>query len=103
MGSLHALVVIPYYFFTALSLYLLFSVICRVVRKSVSANPIAIAAVVGALIATAAPLMSGTTRLADYSWPGLVFLFVISMIFATVDTVLKNSLSLPADAELEDI
>ncbi len=103
MSFLHPLIVIPYYFFTALSLYLLFSVICRIVRASVSANPLAIAAVVGALVATAAPLMSGTTRLAEYSWPGLVFLFVISLIFATVDTLLKNSLSLPADAELEDI
>jgi len=103
VGSLHWLVLIPYYFFTALSFYLLFSVICRVVRAPVSANPIAITAVVVGLLATAAPLLSGWTKLANYSWPGMLALFAVSMVLATVDTLLKGSLSLPADAELEDV
>lgn len=103
MSSLHWLILIPYYFFSALSFFLLFSVICRVVRASISANPIAITAVVAGLVATAAPLLSGATELADYSWPGMLALFAISMVLALVDTILKGSLSLPADAELEDV
>jgi hypothetical protein len=103
VSSLHWLILIPYYFFSALSLFLLFSVVCRVVRASASANPIAITAVVAAVVATAAPLLAGATELADYSWQGMLGLFAVSMVLATVDTLLKGSLGLPADAELEDV
>jgi hypothetical protein len=103
VSSLHWLVLIPYYFFSALSFFLLFSVICRLVRAPVSANPMAITAILAGLVATAAPLLSGMTSLANYSWPGMLGLFAISMVLALADSLLKASLSLPADAELEDV
>ena len=103
MGSLHWLVLFPYYFFTAVCLYLLLTLICRVVRAGVSANPLAITAVVAAVLATATPLLGGGTRLAQYSWQGLVVLLAVSAILATLDAVLAGPLKLPLDAELEDI
>ena len=103
MGALHWLILFPYYFFTALSLFLLLLVICRVVRAEVSANPLSMTAVVAAVVLTAAPLVSGATSISDYSWPGLVFLLVVSLVLATIDAVLKSSLAVPIDAELEDV
>ncbi len=103
MSSLHWLILIPYYFFTALSLYLAFALVCRFARLSASANPIAIAAVVGALVATAAPLVLDWTEISQYSWQPLVGLFAVSMTLAAIDTALMGTLGIPADAELEDV
>ncbi len=103
MGSLHWLVLFPYYFFTALTLFLVLSIACRVVGAKSSANPLATGAIVLGLIATALPLLSGWTHLADYSWQGMVALLVASLLLATVDTFLKSGFPLPLDEELEDV
>ncbi len=103
MGSLHWLILFPYYFFTALSLYLVFSLVCRLLRAEVSANPLAMSAVIVSLVLTALPLISGAARIADYGWRGLVALLLVSLTLATVDAVLKSSLALPLDRELEDV
>jgi cyanate permease len=103
VSSLHWLILFPYYFFTALSLYLLFSLICRLVRAEASANSLAMTAVVGSVIATATPILIGSVPLASYSWPGLVALLVISSALAVADAVFKGSLPLALDEELEDV
>lgn len=103
MGSLHWLILFPYYFFTAVSLYLLLTLVCRVVRAGASANPLAMTAALSAVVLTALPLLAGMTRLAQYSWQGLVALLAINFVLATVDAVLAGSLKLPLDSELEDI
>lgn len=103
MSSLHWLILFPYYFFTAVSLYLLLVLACRVVRAQASANPLAMTAAISAVILTALPLLTGMTRLAQYRWQGLVALLAISAILATLDAALAGSLKLPLDNELEDI
>lgn len=103
MGSLHWLILFPYYFFTAVCLFLLLSLTCRVLRAGVSANPLATTAAVAAAVAAILPLAVGWTRLAQYSWQGLVALLAASAVLATVDAALSTSLKLPLDAELEDV
>jgi len=103
VSSLHWLVLFPYYFFTALTLFLAFSIVCRLTGIRISANPLATGAIVTGLIATALPLVSGYAQLGGYSWPPLVILLVVSLVLATVDTFLKSSLPLPLDEELEDV
>ncbi len=100
---MHWLILFPYYFFTALCLFLLSSLICRAVRAKVSANPLAMTAVVAAIALTALPLITGATQIDDYSWPGLLGLLLASLVLALLDTVLKPSLSLPLDEELEEV
>lgn len=103
MGSLHWLILIPYYFFTAVTAYLAFALICRAVRSRVSANPVAMAAVVTSLALTGIPLLAGWLTIANYNWRGLVGLLAVSACLATADALLKGSLPLPLDAELEDV
>ncbi len=103
MGALHWLILFPYYFFTALTLFLVFSIVSRVTRAGSGANSLALGAIVVSVVLTALPLITGTTYIADYSWPGLVFLLVVSLGLALIDTVLKPSLDLPLDQELEDV
>ena len=103
MSSLHWLILFPYYFFTALSLYLLFALVCRIVRADAAANTLAITAVLCSLAATAAPLLMGLSSLADYSWQGLVVLLLVSSSLAAVDALLKGGLPLRLDKELEDV
>ncbi len=103
MGALHWLILFPYYFFTALTVYLVLVVACRIVRAQPSANPLATTAVVTGVVLTALPFVASNVSIDAYGWQGLVFLLVVSLALATVDTVLKSSLPLPLDQELEDV
>lgn len=103
MSSLHWLIVIPYYFFTAVTAYLAFSLVCRALRAEVSANPVAMAAVLTSLASVALPLVAGWLTIAHYNWRGLVALLLASAVLATVDAALKGSLPLPLDRELEEV
>ena len=103
MGSLHWLILIPYYFFTAITAYLSFALVCRLARASVSANPLAMAAMVTSIAATALPILTGWIPLASYSWQGLVVLLVLSGTLALLDAILKGGMPLPLDEELEDV
>ena len=100
---MHWLILFPYYFFTALCLFLIFSLLCRVVRAKVLANPLSMAAVIGSVALTALPLIAGVAHIDDYSWPGMVALLIAGFALAALDTFLKSGLPLPLDEELRDI
>jgi hypothetical protein len=103
MGNLHWLIVIPFYFFTALSLFFALSIGCRIIRAKVGANPLAVAAAVTALLTAILPVAAGWVPLAAYTTLRMVGLGVASFVLAAVDTLLMPSLALPLDDELREV
>lgn len=100
MGNLHWLIVIPFYFFGALSLLLLLMVLARVLRLKVKVNALVMVAVLVALVGVALPLVAGWAELEDYSGRLLLLIGVDSFILAAIDTWLESRLPLPLDQEL---
>jgi hypothetical protein len=103
VGSLHWLIVIPLYFFAALSLLLLSIVGARLLRLRVSINPIVTAAVSAALLLVVAPVVIGWVTLEIYTGRLLVALLLASFAIAALDTLLQSLLPLRLDKELEEL
>jgi len=103
MSNLHWLIVIPFYFFAALSLFFALSITCRLVRAKLGANPLAVAAALTALLAAIVPVAVGWIPLSAYTTLRMIGLGVASFVLAAVDTVLMPGLGLPLDDELRDI
>lgn len=102
MSSLHWLIVIPFYFFTALLVFFVLAITCRVLRARVGANPLAITAAVTALVATVVPAALGWLPLEAYTSMRMVALAVGSFVLAVLDMLLMPTLGLPLDDELRD-
>jgi hypothetical protein len=100
---LHWLIVIPYYFFSALTIFLLLVVVSRLVRSKATANTLATAAVVGGLLAVAGPLATEAVSIDDLGLVPMLVIAALSFALALIDALLKSSLVLPLDAELEEI
>lgn len=100
MGNLHWLVLIPYYFFSALCVLLLLIVVCRLLRVRIGANALVITSVLVAAGGVLLPLATGWAHIADYGGIGLVVLGVVSFMFAALDAWLEPRLALPLDQEL---
>lgn len=100
MGNLHWLILVPYYFFGALSLLLLLMVVARLLRLKIKVNTLVMAAVLIAVVAVALPLVAGWAEIRDYSGRILLLIGVDSFILAAVDTWLESRLPLPLDREL---
>lgn len=102
MGVLHWLIVIPLYFFTALTLLLSFILIARLLRLRVSVNPLVTGAGTLALGLIAAPLLTGWVTFDAYTGRLLVALIVASFAVAGLDALLQSPLPLPLDDELRE-
>jgi len=102
MGNLHWLIVIPFYFFSALSLFFALCIASRLVRAKVGANPLATIAATVAVLTAIVPVVTGWVPLAAYTTVRMIGLGVVSFVLATVDTVLMPSLTLPVDDDLRD-
>lgn len=100
---LHWLILIPYYFFLALSLALSFVLVARLVRAPLSANHLVTAAVLLALGGVSLPLATGWAVIDDYTTRGFVLLATASFLLAALDTLLATALPLPLDRELEGV
>lgn len=100
---LHWFILIPYYFFLALSVALLLVLLARLVRARVSASHLVTAAVLLALAGVSLPLATGWATIDDYTTRGFVVLAVASFLLAALDTLLGSALPLPLDRELEGI
>jgi hypothetical protein len=100
---LHWLILIPYYFFLALTVSLLLVLLARFSRVRVPANYLVSAAVLLAIGAVALPLVTGRATLADYTARGFVVLAAASFLLATLDTILASVLPLPLDQELKGL
>jgi hypothetical protein len=100
LGTLHWLILVPFYFFSALSLLLLMMVLARLLRMNIKVNTLVTTAVLVALVGVAVPLVVGWAEIEDYSGRILLLIGVDSFILAAVDTWLESRFPLPLDREL---
>lgn len=103
MGNFHWLLLIGFYFFSAVTCLFGLVLLGRFVRASVSINTLVLTAISISFLAIALPLVLGWARLADYTGTRLLLLGVGSFILAAVDIVLQRWLPLPLDQELADL
>ncbi len=95
------LLLIPFYVFTAIGVFLVLSMLCRILRLKLSANALAITSVAAGIAFVLLPLLEGIT-LADYSGLRLLALAGVTFLLATLDTLLEPLLPLPIDRELSE-
>ena len=98
----HWLVVIPFYFFSAIGTFLLLALGSRLVRFQAGANALAIAAVIIAVVLVAVPLATGWTDLEHLGGRRLLGLGIATFVLAAIDTALQAWLPLPADRDLAE-
>ena len=104
MGSLHWLIVVPLYFFTTLTLVLLFILVARVLRLRVSVDPLVTGASALTIGLIVAPLVAGWVTLDAYTGRVMLVLIVASFAVAGLDTLLRQALPpLPLDDELREL
>jgi len=96
----HALVVVPFYFFGALATFFVLTLISRVLRVKVGANTIATTAVVLGVFAVGIPLMLDWIDLAHLGGRRMLILGCTTFVLAALDTLLQGVLPLPVDGEL---
>jgi hypothetical protein len=98
----HYLLLVPFYVFTAIGVFLLLSILCRLLRLKLSANTLAVTAVIVGVVIVLLPLFEGI-QLSDYTGRRLLMVGVATFVLATIDTLLEPFLPLPLDAELADL
>jgi hypothetical protein len=98
----HWLLLIPFYVFIAIGIFLLLSILCRVVRVKLSANALAVTAVVVGVMVALLPLAEGV-ELSDYTGRRLLLVVATTFALAAIDTLLEPLLPLPLDAELPEL
>jgi hypothetical protein len=103
VGSLHWLILIPYYFFAALTTLLLLTVLSRLLRVRAGANRLVMIAIGLSLISVITPLLIGVADITDYEGKGFVALALASFLLAGIDTLLAPRLSMPFDEELQNL
>ena len=100
MGSLHWLIIVPFYFFTALSFLLLIIVVARVLRLKVGVNPLVMTSVTTSIGLVAVPLMLNWADMHDYEGRYMLVIGLASFVLAGLDVILQQWLPLPLDEEL---
>ncbi len=101
MGSFHWLIVIPFYFFGALTLLSGSVLVARLVRLHVPINALVIGSIIVSILALAVPLSLDWFNLDALTGRRAAVLLVASFIFAGIDAVLKDQFPLPLDHELD--
>jgi hypothetical protein len=101
--SLHWLILIPFYFFGALTCLLLFILLTRILRLSISINVIASTAVAIGLGFVIIPLLVGWVELRDYTARRMLILAVASLLLAALDVLLKERVPLSLDRDLDEL
>jgi hypothetical protein len=102
VSVVHWLVVVPFYFFSAILMFLVLALVSRLVRLQIGANALAITAVVLALAVVATPLAAHWIGLAQLTARPLLALTAATFLLAALDTLLQPLLPLPVDRELSD-
>lgn len=101
MGSLHWLIVVPFYFFGALALVSGLVLITRILRLSLGINAIVIASIGLSLAGLTIPLWLDWVDLESLTGLRAAGLLILSFVFAGLDALLKDRLPLPLDEDLE--
>jgi hypothetical protein len=102
VGSLHWLIVIPFYLFGSITLLLSFILAARLLRLRVSVDPLVTGASALAIGLIVVPLVAGWVTLDAYRGRVLVLLIVTSFALAGLDTLLQRLVPLPLDEELRE-
>lgn len=103
MGSLHWLVLVPYYFFLALAYLGLLMVGTRLFRIKTSINVLVGISIVVSLIDLIAIFALDLVEIDDFRFLPLLAIFSVSLVCAALDNVLHKRLPLPLDEELAAI
>ncbi|HYD46974.1 MAG TPA: hypothetical protein VEB21_01435 [Terriglobales bacterium] len=98
---MHWLIVVPYYFFTALTLSALLILTARLLRLKVAVNTLVTGAVITALIGMILVLSSDAVSVADLTGRGILCLGIASFVLAGLDATLMKSLPHSIDHELD--
>jgi hypothetical protein len=99
VGALHWLVVIPVYFFGAISWYALLDSAARLVRADVGPERLAGAAVLASIASVVVVLASGLVGLDDLRLLPLLGLGLASFALAGADAALARAMPLASDEE----
>lgn len=97
---MHALILIPFYFFTATGLFLALLSVSRLLRLRPTLNSLAIGAVGAALLILAVPLSFGCVGTAFFTGLKLLGVAVASALLAAVDVLVGFALPLSLDTDL---
>jgi len=97
------MLVIPFYVFTAIGVFLVLSLLCRVLRLKLSAHSLAVTAVIAGIFVVLFPLFEHLIDLPDLTGRKMIILLVITFGLAALDAVLERFLPLPFDDELADV
>jgi hypothetical protein len=98
----HWLVVIPFYFFSAILTFFVLTVVSRLLRLQIGANALAISAVIVAVAVVALPLTLDWVDLEHLNGRRLLALGAATFVLAALDTLLQPRLPLPVDRDLSD-
>ena len=97
------LLLIPFYVFTAIAVFLLLSIVCRVLRIKLAAHTLAITSVVLGVAVVCLSFFEHFIELPDLTGMRLVILAAVTFLLAAVDTLLEPLLPLPLDKELAEV
>lgn len=100
---MHWLVLIPCYFFAAMTLLGLFMLAARLVRLAAPINWLVGAAIAGALAVIVLPLAAGLVELRQVSLPAVLLLAAASFVAVGLDAAVSRLLPLPLDRDLEQL
>jgi len=100
---LHSLIVIPYYFVSALAALPLLILGARLLRLKVAVNTLVGTAIALAVASIAVPLAADWVDVDAFTGRPLLALVLASLVLAGVDAALMKYLPLPLDDELRDL
>lgn len=103
MGSLHWLILIPYYFVGTLAALPFLMLICRLIRLKVAINVLVGTAIALSLAAIIVPAVCKWLDPRAFTGRPMLLLVLLSFLLAAVDGVLAPHLPLPLDDEIREL
>lgn len=103
MGTLHWLIVIPYYFVGTLAALPLLVLLSRLLRLRLSINSLVAVAIIATLVGLVVPLAAGWLSMSLLTGRPLACLLGLSFLFAAADFSLARRLPLALDEELGNL
>jgi RsiW-degrading membrane proteinase PrsW (M82 family) len=100
---LHYLILVPYYFFGALTLTLAIILACRLTRRSLAINAVVSASVLGTIASLFVVLSTYHVSIEHFRLLPLLGLLAVSFLLAGIDAVLRKRLPLALDREIEGL
>jgi len=103
VGSLHWLILFPYYFFIALAYLGVLMVVSRLLRIKTSINTLIGISIAVSVIDLVVVFAFDFVEIGDFRFWPLLAIFAVSLVCATLDNLLQGKLPLPLDDELAAI